>query len=103
KYGLVDAFNPHTGWAASDVIGIDVGITLLMIENHRSEFVWETFMQNPEVKNAMQIANFRPAGDAHPDRLTSVYSREMSSSAEVPEYLKTRRLVVPRSDDTQAA
>ncbi len=101
KYGLVDAFNPHTGWAASDVIGIDVGITLLMIENHRSEQVWRTFMKNPEIQNAMRIASFRPAGDAHPSRLTSVYSRE-ASDAEVPEYLKARRLVVPRSDDAGA-
>jgi hypothetical protein len=32
RYGFVDAFN-HTGWMAPDVIGIDVGITLLMAEN----------------------------------------------------------------------
>ncbi len=58
-YGLVDAFNPHTGWYASDVIGIDVGITILMIENHRSEFVWNTFMKNPEIHTAMDRAGFR--------------------------------------------
>lgn len=102
KYGLVDAFNPHTGWIANDVIGIDVGITLLMIENHRSESVWRKFMANPEVKGAMRIANFRPAGDAHPERATSVYSREFSDATDVPEYLKARRLVVPRRDDAQA-
>ena len=64
-YGLVDAFNPHTNWFASDVIGIDVGITLLMIENHRSEFVWDYFMRNPEVQAAMQIAGFRELPDDH--------------------------------------
>ena len=62
KYGLVDAFNPHTGWAAKDVIGIDVGITLLMIENHRSGLVWNTFMKSPHIQRAMKIANFRPHG-----------------------------------------
>lgn len=59
KYGFVDAFNPHTGWVATDVIGIDVGITLLMIENHRSGFVWRYFMQNPEIQRAMHLAGFR--------------------------------------------
>lgn len=40
-YGFADAFNPHTGWVGSDVIGIDQGITLLMAENLRSDFVWK--------------------------------------------------------------
>jgi hypothetical protein len=40
-YGFADAFNPHTGWVGADVIGIDVGITLLMAENLRSGLVWK--------------------------------------------------------------
>lgn len=75
-YGLVDAFNPHTGWYAQDVIGIDVGITLLMIENHRSQFVWRHFMRIEPVQRAMEIAGFQPyappPGEA---RLTSVLPR----------------------------
>jgi hypothetical protein len=39
-YGFADAFNPNTGWVGADVIGIDVGITLLMAENLRDGFVW---------------------------------------------------------------
>jgi len=56
----VDAFNPHTGWVGPDVIGIDVGITLLMAENLRSGFVWTTFMKNPEVRRAMDRVGFKP-------------------------------------------
>jgi len=48
RYGFVDAFNPLTGWYDSDVLGIDLGITMLMAENQRTNFVWNTFMQNPE-------------------------------------------------------
>ncbi len=59
KYGFVDAFNPLTGWASSDVIGIDAGIGLLMAENARSEFVWKTFMRSREVRTAMDKAGFR--------------------------------------------
>jgi hypothetical protein len=54
RYGFIDAFNPQSGWYAPDVIGIDVGITMLMAENLRSGFVWRTFMKNPEVQRAMK-------------------------------------------------
>ncbi|MGH9743246.1 MAG: glucoamylase family protein, partial [Candidatus Acidiferrum sp.] len=39
KYGFVDAFNPLTGWYDQDALGIDLGITMLMAENHRTGFV----------------------------------------------------------------
>jgi len=62
KYGFVDAFNPLTGWASQDVLGIDVGISMLMAENARSQLVWKTFMRNPEAATAMQRAGFLPDG-----------------------------------------
>ena len=61
RYGFADAFNPHTGWTAADVIGIDVGIMLVMAENLRSELVWSTFMRAPEVQRGMRLAGFSPA------------------------------------------
>ena len=48
RYGFVNAFNPLKNWYDKDVIGIDTGITMLMAENRRTGFVWETFMKNPE-------------------------------------------------------
>jgi len=39
-----------------DVIGIDLGITLLSAENLRTGRVWSWFMRNPEVPAAMQRA-----------------------------------------------
>lgn len=60
RYGFVDAFNPLSGWYDRDVLGIDLGITMLMAENHRTGFVWETFMKNPEARSAMQKCGFRP-------------------------------------------
>ena len=47
RYGFVDAFNPLTGWTDFDVVGINLGITMLMAENHRTGFIWEHFMKNP--------------------------------------------------------
>jgi hypothetical protein len=58
RYGFADAFNPETGWVANDVIGIDVGITIVMTENLRSGLVWRCFMRAPEVQRGMQVAGF---------------------------------------------
>lgn len=59
KYGFADAFNPNTGWVNSDLIGIDVGIQLIGIENFRTGNVWKWFMQNKEPKNALRLAKIR--------------------------------------------
>ena len=59
QYGLVDAFNPLINWYDSDVIGIDTGITMLMAENARTGFVWNTFMKNPEAQRGMELAGLQ--------------------------------------------
>lgn len=58
RYGFVDAFNPLTGWFDSDVLGIDLGISMLMAENYQSGYVWNVFMRNPEVVRGMELAGF---------------------------------------------
>jgi beta-glucosidase len=59
RYGFADAFNPHDDWVNKDVIGIDLGITLLSAENLRSGKVWYWFMLNPEIRKAMNLADLR--------------------------------------------
>jgi hypothetical protein len=59
KYGFVNAFNPLKNWYDHDVIGIDQGITMLMAENARTGFVWDTFMKNPEARRGMERAGFK--------------------------------------------
>ncbi len=59
RYGFINAFNPLKDWYDSDVIGIDTGITLLMAENARTGFVWETFMKNLEAQRGMRNAGFQ--------------------------------------------
>jgi hypothetical protein len=58
RYGFVDAFNPLKNWYDTDVIGIDTGITMLMAENLRTGFVWDTFMKTPEAQRGMERAGF---------------------------------------------
>jgi len=59
KYSFVDAFNPLTGWYDTDVLGIDLGVTMLMAENHRTGLIWNTFMKNLEAQSAMQKVGFK--------------------------------------------
>ena len=59
RYGFVDSFNPLADWYNPDILGIDQGVTMLMAENYRTGFVWDTFMRNPEVQNAMTAVGFK--------------------------------------------
>jgi hypothetical protein len=56
RYGFTDAFHPTNGWSSPDVLGLDIGITLLSAENLRSGNLWKWFMRNPEIPRAMQLA-----------------------------------------------
>jgi hypothetical protein len=58
QYGFVDAFNPLTKWVDQYVLGIDQGIGMLMAENYRTQFVWNTFMKNSEITDAMSAVGF---------------------------------------------
>jgi hypothetical protein len=76
RYGFVDSFNPETGWVNPDVIGIDLGISLLQAENARSGKVWAAFMGAPEVQSALAHAGFVSTNRALPrsdrDRLRQI-------------------------------
>jgi hypothetical protein len=62
RYAFADAFNPATGWVNQDVIGIDVGITLVSAENLRTGAVWKWFMANQEIPKAMDAAGLEKVG-----------------------------------------
>ena len=63
KYGLYDSFNLEHNrvWIGKDVIGIDKGISLLMIENYRSELIWKYFMQADFMDQAIEVLGFEEA------------------------------------------
>lgn len=54
RYGFKDAYNLTAGWYASDVIGIDKGISLLMLANYEDEMVWRVMMQNPNILKGLE-------------------------------------------------
>ena len=60
QYGLRDAYNVQENWFATDVLGIDQGPILLMIENERTEALWTSFMTHPDIQRGLERAGFRP-------------------------------------------
>jgi hypothetical protein len=58
RYGFAGAFNLDENWVAKDVIGIDLGAALLLIENHRSGKPWAWFMKNEAISAGMKKAGF---------------------------------------------
>jgi hypothetical protein len=73
RYGFKDAFNltldvpglaqvgttvPGVGWFDVDYLGIDQGPILLMIENHRTGFVWSLMRENDHIVRGLCRAGF---------------------------------------------
>jgi hypothetical protein len=73
NYGFVNAFNIDRNWSSSVVIGIDLGMALLAIENHRSGFIWNLVKSLPSTPPALAAAGFDITAEADP---RAVYRRE---------------------------
>jgi hypothetical protein len=54
EYGFVDAFSLKELWYANSYLAIDQGPIIVMIENYRSQLLWNLFTSCPEVKNGMK-------------------------------------------------
>jgi hypothetical protein len=65
RYGFSDGFNVDRDWFANDVIGIDLGAAVLLIENYRTGKVWRWFAGIPEIKSVME-RTFVPTKTARP-------------------------------------
>ena len=56
--GPYDAFSPHHDWVTKRYLAIDQGTIVPMIENYRTGFLWNLFMQAPEVQTGLQNLGF---------------------------------------------
>ena len=59
RYGFLDAINPSRDWVATDVIGIDQGPIVLMIENGRRDAVWNVSMRDSVLQRGLRRAGFQ--------------------------------------------
>ena len=58
RYGFADAFNVDRDWYDPDVIGIDLGMALLAIEDARTGLPWKLLAAHPCLRRAWQRAGF---------------------------------------------
>lgn len=56
--GPYDAFSPHHDWVTKRYLAIDQGTIVPMIENYRTGFLWNLFMQAPEVQAGLENLGF---------------------------------------------
>ena len=54
QYGFQDAYNLTKNWYAADVIGIDKGISLLMLANYQNDLVYAITMKNEHLRNGLE-------------------------------------------------
>lgn len=59
-YGFRDAFNLQENWYSGITMGLNQAPMAVMIENHRTGLIWNSFMANPEVAAMLQKIGFRP-------------------------------------------
>ncbi len=66
NYGFANAFNIDRNWFDRDVIGIDLGMELMSIENHRSGLIWTLMNSFYSTAPAHQAAGFHPTLEPEP-------------------------------------
>ncbi len=58
--GFYDAFHLGLDWYADSYLAIDQGPIICMIENYRTQLLWNHFMANPEIQGALDAIGFVP-------------------------------------------
>jgi len=53
-YGFKDAFDLTNNWCSEIYMGLNQAPMTVMIENHRTGFIWKLFMKDPDVKAGME-------------------------------------------------
>jgi hypothetical protein len=77
-YGFRDAFNLGKNWWDADIIGIDQGPIIIMIENYRTQAVWKRFMKNPDVQRGLQVAGFLPVTGVREEETPGAYGLQQN-------------------------
>ena len=58
-YGFVDGFSDEHNWVANSHLAIDQGPIIVMIENYRTQLIWNLFMKIPDVQNGLKKLGFK--------------------------------------------
>jgi hypothetical protein len=66
RYGFSNAINLDRNWFDRDVIGIDLGMALLAIENYRTGLIWNLMRSHESIRRGLQAAGFRSTSEPAP-------------------------------------
>jgi hypothetical protein len=66
RYGFSDSFNLDRNWFDPDVIGIDLGMALLAIEDVRTGLPWKLLASHPSTARALRQAGFHVTHEHEP-------------------------------------
>lgn len=60
KYGFFDSYNLDVDppWYSSALYGIDKGCSMLMVENHLTRLIWDTYTGSPDIQKALSVLGF---------------------------------------------
>ncbi|NWF90942.1 MAG: T9SS type A sorting domain-containing protein [Ignavibacteriaceae bacterium] len=79
-FGFRDAFNLTYSkkgvlgtWFSDGYLAIDQGPIIVMIENYRSQLLWNKFMSNPEIQTALTAVGFVPDSTTDVEENKSVH------------------------------
>ena len=59
EFGFYDAFSIHHNWYSKKYLAIDQGPILLMIENYRTQLLWNLFMQDEDILRGLNKLEFK--------------------------------------------
>jgi len=82
-YGFTDAFNLDRSWFAKDVLAIDQGLTMVMLDNYMTGLTWRLFNSHPAVQRALAYAGFQPGEQPRPSVL-AVRPGNPGAALEIP-------------------
>ena len=77
-FRMPSAFNPSLanrrkfgpeGWISEGDYGLDQGIAVMMIENHRSRLIWDLMRSNPYIRRGLRKAGFSGGWLSQPPRV----------------------------------
>ena len=84
RYGFSIAFNPSRDWVSPDVIGIDLGMMLLGIENYRTGLPQRLFMSHPVARLGIQRAALTLTAEGPSDRRSLLITPSASFERRAP-------------------
>jgi hypothetical protein len=58
NFGFYDAINQQRSWVANSYLAIDQGPIIGMMENERTQLLWNLFMANPEIQPMLDAIGF---------------------------------------------